>query len=88
MACPCCTFRAGRVRVPDWIRDDPTFDCEAFERKAMARRLAECLVDPLLTYWPHYYSTYCIHGRHDECRRTCKTCTAPCLCPCHKDAPD
>lgn len=34
-------------------------------------------------YYPHYWSTYCIHGRHNECRRTCKTCEAPCRCECH-----
>lgn len=28
----------------------------------------------------HYVSTYCIHGNHDACRLTCKTCDAPCRC--------
>ena len=41
-----------------------------------------------LTYWPHYYSTYCIHGLHDQCRLTCKTCKQPCLCICHEKHPD
>lgn len=36
------------------------------------------------TYYPHYYSTYCIHGDHGGCRLTCKTCEAACLCPCHR----
>jgi transcriptional regulator with XRE-family HTH domain len=31
----------------------------------------------------HYVSTYCIHGDHDACRRTCKTCDDPCRCECH-----
>jgi len=35
-------------------------------------------------FFPHYYSTYCIHDRHGECRKTCKTCSDPCLCPCHR----
>ena len=33
--------------------------------------------------WPHYYSTYCIHELHDQCRLKCKTCEAPCRCECH-----
>lgn len=44
-----------------------------------------------------YWSTHCRHGRHDACAATelapgvprrpaqCKTCTAPCLCHCHKE---
>ena len=28
----------------------------------------------------NYISTYCQHGRHDDCRLTCKCCDAPCLC--------
>lgn len=38
-------------------------------------------------FYPHYWSTYCVHHRHSECRLTCKTCDAPCLCVCHKVAP-
>jgi len=34
--------------------------------------------------YPHYWSTYCIHELHDQCRLTCKHCKAPCLCGCHK----
>ncbi len=34
--------------------------------------------------YPHYTSTYCIHGNHADCRMTCKTCKAPCLCKCHR----
>lgn len=34
--------------------------------------------------WPHYFSTYCIHGLHDDCRLTCKTCAKACLCTCHE----
>lgn len=30
-----------------------------------------------------YLSTACLHGRHDDCRLTCKWCPAPCLCDCH-----
>lgn len=42
-----------------------------------------------------YWSTHCRHGRHEDCaaieiapgvaRRPaqCKTCAAPCVCPCH-----
>jgi hypothetical protein len=33
---------------------------------------------------PHIYlSTNCLHDSHAECRRECKTCKAPCVCPCH-----
>lgn len=39
------------------------------------------------THYPHYTSTYCIHELHESCRLTCKTCNAPCLCPCHHPAP-
>jgi hypothetical protein len=41
-----------------------------------------------VTFYPHYYSTYCIHDLHDECRLTCKTCGAPCMCDCHLRDPD
>lgn len=33
--------------------------------------------------FPHYLSTYCIHGLHADCRLTCKHCQAACLCGCH-----
>lgn len=39
----------------------------------------------LRTRWPHYFSTYCIHGHHDDCRLTCKVCGEQCLCECHAD---
>ncbi len=44
-----------------------------------------------------YWSTHCRHDRHDPCKATeiapgvprrpaqCKTCSAPCLCPCHSE---
>jgi len=31
----------------------------------------------------HYTSTACLHDRHDECRQTCKFCSAACRCACH-----
>ena len=37
-------------------------------------------------FWPHYWSTYCIHNKHGDCRLTCKHCERPCLCPCHEKA--
>lgn len=37
--------------------------------------------------WPHYYSTYCIHDLHDQCRFTCKHCEETCRCDCHEEAP-
>lgn len=53
-------------------------------------------VDAILPDDTHrYWSTYCRHDRHDACRATelapgvprrpnqCKTCAAPCICPCH-----
>lgn len=36
---------------------------------------------------PHYLSTYCHHWEHSRCRRTCKVCERPCVCPCHQDEP-
>lgn len=38
-----------------------------------------------LTRWfGHYYvSTYCLHGNHAACRKTCKECAAMCKCRCH-----
>lgn len=35
--------------------------------------------------YPHYYSTYCMHELHDECRETCKHCSERCKCDCHKN---
>ena len=34
-----------------------------------------------------YLGTYCIHGLHDQCKRTCKTCASPCVRPCGHPAP-
>jgi hypothetical protein len=34
-----------------------------------------------------YTSTACWHQLHLECRKTCKWCIAPCLCPCHASHP-
>ena len=31
-----------------------------------------------------YLSTYCVHGNHEACRLTCKTCEQPCVCGCHE----
>lgn len=34
---------------------------------------------------PHaYVSTACMHGIHDQCRKECKFCKAPCGCACHE----
>jgi hypothetical protein len=30
-----------------------------------------------------YVSTACHHDLHEQCRRTCKFCSTPCLCSCH-----
>jgi len=30
-----------------------------------------------------YVSTACFHELHEHCRKTCKFCSAPCLCWCH-----
>jgi hypothetical protein len=35
----------------------------------------------------HYFSTYCLHADHLNCRLTCKICDAPCRCPCHAEVP-
>lgn len=32
-----------------------------------------------------YLSTACFHERHEECRRVCKFCPAPCNCSCHDE---
>lgn len=32
-----------------------------------------------------YVSTACQHDLHDRCRKTCKFCAEPCLCPCHEN---
>lgn len=32
----------------------------------------------------HYYSTACLHLKHGECKGTCKFCSRPCGCECHK----
>jgi len=36
-------------------------------------------------YYPHYFSTYCIHGLHERCRHTCKHCERHCRCDCHRE---
>lgn len=34
----------------------------------------------------HFYiSTACGHGKHAECRLSCKFCATPCRCDCHGD---
>jgi hypothetical protein len=38
------------------------------------------------TRWPHYWSTYCMHGLHADCRLTCKICKSPCRCRCHEQS--
>jgi hypothetical protein len=39
--------------------------------------------------FPHiYFSTYCIHEIHDQCRLTCKICRGYCHCFCHTADPD
>jgi hypothetical protein len=33
---------------------------------------------------PHtYLSTACLHEAHEQCRQTCKFCSAKCVCGCH-----
>jgi hypothetical protein len=44
-------------------------------------------VSPNMRY-PHYYSTYCIHGLHDDCRLICKHCEEQCQCGCHRNMED
>jgi hypothetical protein len=31
-----------------------------------------------------YFSTYCYHRKHDDCRLVCKDCQNPCICDCHE----
>jgi hypothetical protein len=42
----------------------------------------------MVTLGHNYLSTACWHGKHDQCRKECKFCKAPCKCECHdkKDA--
>lgn len=40
--------------------------------------------DTVYAFYPHYWSTYCIHHLHADCRLTCKTCHKACLCYCHQ----
>lgn len=49
---------------------------------ADANKTISALVKEL---WPHYWSTYCIHDLHSDCRLACKTCQSPCRCPCHTE---
>lgn len=32
-----------------------------------------------------YYGTYCHHDNHGACKLVCKTCSSPCICPCHQE---
>ena len=32
-----------------------------------------------------YFSTWCLHKKHDKCKRSCKSCASPCTCVCHVD---
>lgn len=41
------------------------------------------LLARLLTRAGHYYSTWCMHGKHHRCKGSCKDCAAPCRCRCH-----
>ena len=38
------------------------------------------------TFQGHYFSTYCLHDLHTDCRLTCKICAKPCRCRCHRDS--
>lgn len=58
-------------------------------QRACLARLRHALAD---VSDAHYISTYCIHAyrsgdpeAHKTCRLFCKTCEAPCCCPCHTD---
>ena len=46
--------------------------------------MSEDLIPEIAERWykvyPHYFSTYCIHGLHEQCRKRCKTCEYPCQC--------
>jgi hypothetical protein len=39
------------------------------------------------TFLPHYYSTPCMHGLHDQCKGKCKFCEERCRCACHSAPP-
>lgn len=35
----------------------------------------------------HYYSTACLHTKHDRCPGQCEFCTRSCMCSCHTAEP-
>lgn len=40
----------------------------------------------LLAERVHYYSTACLHTKHDQCKGDCKFCHRPCGCSCHTES--
>jgi hypothetical protein len=42
----------------------------------------------LLAERVHYYSTACLHTKHDQCKGDCKFCRRPCGCSCHTASAD
>ena len=43
--------------------------------------------DRALAEIAHYFSSRCLHDRHQNCSTRCTTCGAPCRCPCHISTP-
>lgn len=66
--------------IISWLRDDGWAIAPV---KPMAEVVAMINGE---RYFPHYWSTYCLHEQHHDCRFTCKTCQRPCRCPCHEPA--
>lgn len=47
------------------------------------------MLQQLFAFWTKrfehpYVSTYCVHEKHESCRKVCKFCPSLCRCPCHK----
>ncbi len=38
-----------------------------------------------VAFWPHYYSTPCLHHLHEQCKGKCKFCEERCRCDCHQE---
>lgn len=38
---------------------------------------------PAMAERSHYYSTACVHLKHDKCKGKCGYCGRPCNCSCH-----
>lgn len=83
-------LRADFEKLGDWISPDIeakrecTMSAGALNQmRKIYRSMREVLATSAATPPAHVYtSTACQHGLHDRCRKACKFCGTPCLCPC------